>query len=918
MTLLLGLNSLAERRRIADGALKPLRDSLAADLTPLIGREPYVPAGKALLSRAGGRCDFDGSDLEFDPFSPHAHRCPACGRLNTGRWHDGWWLYPYHLWLAERAVHAATLHVLVGDIRNAQLARAILRAYARQYDGYPNRDNVLGPSRLFFSTYLESLWLLHICIAADLLGAGGDAETRDIVHERIARPSAEMIGSYHEGASNRQAWNAAAIVAAHRLTGKTCDDEPVAAALGDIEWLLANAVGDDGSWFEGDNYHQFAHRGLWYGITLGGAAGYVFQDSTIERFNAGFASPFRTALPDFTYPARKDSRYAVSLRQWRFAESCELGLARGDDATLRWALGRLYRDDVPREDTGRSHSSGEAERPTAATSLSRADLGWKALLFAREALPDLSGPEPASITIRSQGYTIHRRDAGTVYVALDWGQGGGGHGHADRLNVFFAHGRARWLDDLGTGSYVDPSLHWYRSTLAHNAPLVDGRSQQYSDGWLTGSTSGAEFEGVAARAEIAPGVVVMRTLVTAESYFVDEVQWAASRQIRFELPIHVNVAADGLAFRDTDLTGAGGLEDGFDFVRDARVAKVGAGTPVRISGDRDGQRVSGTVWISESAEWFTATGPAQPASTLLPFHLIRVHGTSGTIRTVWRWRGDGTIEFSDNEVAVGTELGIDRHIVTPGSWVARTHRGGVMRIEREAGPGVVQRESAPEPGGGAVIAGPSATTAQCELHRTTSHAGWFANLPVDERASWATFDLGEPHYRRTEDSWREAGEPRARAAIGADAYGIVVDVAVETPAPVFVPAGAVNPYDNESADINGHGVQLYCATAGGSGAWMVVPEAGSQSARVRPISGWGSLAPPFAEWRLVSGGFEISIRIPADARTDRFALGLIVNDASPGRVRRRGQLVLNGTDGEFAYLRGDRCDTTRMLSFTVA
>ena len=37
-------------------------------------------------------------------------------------------------------------------------------------------------------------------------------------------------------------------------------------------------------------------------------------------------------------------------------------------------------------------------------------------------------------------------------------------------------GSARWLDDMGTGSYVDPSLHWYRSTLAHNAPLLDGKS----------------------------------------------------------------------------------------------------------------------------------------------------------------------------------------------------------------------------------------------------------------------------------------------------------------------------------------------------------------------------------------------------------------------------------------------------------
>jgi len=37
----------------------------------------------------------------------------------------------------------------------------------------------------------------------------------------------------------------------------------------------------------------------------------------IGRFQTGFATPFLTALPDFTLPSRRDSQYAISLRQWR-------------------------------------------------------------------------------------------------------------------------------------------------------------------------------------------------------------------------------------------------------------------------------------------------------------------------------------------------------------------------------------------------------------------------------------------------------------------------------------------------------------------------------------------------------------------------------------------------------------------------
>ena len=365
--LLLTSAQLDDRRRIASGALAPLADSLAADLEPVLAHPLNIPTGKALLSRVGGRCESDGTDLEFDPFSPHAHRCPTCGRVHTGEWHDQWWLYPYHLWLAERAVHASVLYSLRGDARHHDLARSILTGYADQYLDYPNRDNVLGPSRLFFSTYLESLWLLHICIAADFLEQGGDRGVAEIVRKRIAKPAVELIEQYHEGTSNRQVWNAAAVVAARTFLGERADSAAIAGALADSESLFLQAVGEDGAWYEGDNYHQFAHRGLWYVVALGQRVGYEFQKTTMERFNAGFAAPFRSMLPDFTYPARKDSRYAASLRQWRFAESCELGLARVNDPLLRWSLERMYADDIPAGDSGRSRSIGAKAAEAMAT-----------------------------------------------------------------------------------------------------------------------------------------------------------------------------------------------------------------------------------------------------------------------------------------------------------------------------------------------------------------------------------------------------------------------------------------------------------------------------------------------------------------------------------------------------------------------
>jgi hypothetical protein len=36
---------------------------------------------------------------------------------------------------------------------------------------------------------------------------------------------------------------------------------------------LGSGLLADGTWYEGENYHQFAHRGLWYGLAHGRRGG---------------------------------------------------------------------------------------------------------------------------------------------------------------------------------------------------------------------------------------------------------------------------------------------------------------------------------------------------------------------------------------------------------------------------------------------------------------------------------------------------------------------------------------------------------------------------------------------------------------------------------------------------------------------
>lgn len=910
--LWLSPGALAARRAAARGPLAPLAASLAADLAPFLDAPLPLPAEKARLSRAGGRCPRDGAFLRFDPRSPRLHQCPRCGNAYDDEAHYRSWILGFHLWLAERAVHAAALHALVGDEAHRRFAADVLARYADAYLRYPNADNVLGPSRPFFSTYLESLWLLHICTALDLLETvDGQTSLGDTVRERLVTPSVELVASYDEGTSNRQLWNDAAIVAARLALGQREATAPVIWGPSGIAAQLSGPLLADGTWYEGENYHQFAHRGLWYCVHLTGAAGQgELPAEQLRRFDAGFAAPFLTALPDFTAPARRDSHHAVSLRQWRFAEMAELGFARRPhDAALRAALARLYDGGAPAGDSGRWRSTGESERNEPPVALDRASLGWRSLLFALPELPALAGAAPRSVLLEGQGLAILRRDSGNVYVALDYGHGGGGHGHPDRLDLLYADGDSRWLDDPGTGSYVDPSLHWYRGTLAHCAPMVDGRSQLPASGELRSWDERGGVGWVDAVVDgAAPGVILRRAVVVLPDYFVDMLTWRADRAVRVELPLHAPLVLDGVARWEPHAVDADGAPYLSAVERPAATrASDEAADAWRLDSAASGSPVA---WLTADGtlSWWRAVAPGAPGRDEARLHVAGREGASGRICTVWSGRSRvRSAAWRDGALHVLLCDGA-RHVHTPRDerWHIALDVGGARSSIDLAG-------ARPHP--------PLPAAAPPEL--SSAPAAWSLAVPFHA-------ELGEADYRRSEPSWTEAGMPRASVAVSARGGALVIDVDVARHAPLFAPPEAVNDMDNERAEINADGVQLHLSLPGlatpaeptpGAG-WLVAPlhDGGLRvialDARAGDIAAHGS-------WKRSADGYSVRLTLPvralaAPATTPvSVGVGVVVNETAPGRERRRGQLVLGGARGEYVYLRGDRHDVARCQMFEI-
>jgi hypothetical protein len=174
--------------------------------------------------------------------------------------------------------------------------------------------------------------------------------------------------------------------------------------------------------------------------------------------------------------------------------------------------------------------------------------------------------------------------------------------------------------------------------------------------------------------------------------------------------------------------------------------------------------------------------------------------------------------------------------------------------------------------------------------------------------------LGAAHYRRSEESWEGAGRPSAEVALLVRGTTLRITVTVPRSDVTFAARNAENPYDNESSDVNGDGIQLYARIDDVVSAWMLVPELGGNHVRVRAVTGTAtgtrSSPNPRATWERTRNGYRVDIDLDARRLS---AIDVIVNEMPRGRHRRRGQLVLSGGRGEFVYLRGDRQDDDRLI-----
>ncbi len=901
-------DELEARRETIDGArdLQALRDRLLARARGVIDRNPPIPPHKALLSSDGGVCPDDGAPLAFDPWSPTSHRCPRCNRQITGVRHDRRWAWMQHLWLAERIAEAAAVGVMSGDEEVLAWATGKVTEYGARYLTYPNADNVLGPARLFFSTYLESIWLTSYLAGAYLLREAGALDDDGIAAATVvAEEAANLIGEFEEGRSNRQTWHNAALVAAAVWFE---DEELVQRAIEGRRGLVGHLVdgfGDDGMWYEGENYHLFALRGLLTGAAWARLAGvHLFDsDASQARLVAALRAPTQTALPDGRFPARKDARFGISLAQPMYLELWESGMATLLDAGQHgvatemsdW-LTHLYALPAPAAELFDSylHEAGEA----APSARGREQLSWWMLLSMAPTRATVSaGWVPRSRLLASQGLALLLN--GDRYASLECGAYGGGHGHPDRLHLTLHAGGVHWLADPGTGSYVAPQLAWYRSTWAHNAPLVDGASQPTGDARCEAFDAPGPWGWVRGRFG-----KCTRTVVAGPGHLVDVVEYADDVEHLVELPWHPDGEVEILTPGRWD---PATLDD--PFATDVERFLPDAAGPIAWRAVADGGGVLLGIFDAVG-DLLRASGPARPGAPGTRRFLVRRHRA----RYV---RFGSVLGFSAGAITAARFAATDIVVTTPAGEVVhrQTSEGWeVQGVEGSATLRGVRRESLATVLELAAVVDP--------LQRYTPPDAVVPHVPEPPAldGTLAGFDGPsalvldhEDQYRRTEEPYDGPEQFCVESWLAWDERALYVAVEVIKEAPTFRASDAAPlKLDNESDLIHSDGVQVYLARAGEPvHGWLLVPDPSSAGLQVRAVAGTAAEpAQAGGAWQPTDRGYLVTFALmvpgwPPAATDDPPRFDLVVNQMRPGRQRRLGQLCWTGGGG-WAYLRGDR------------
>lgn len=576
-------------------------------------------------------CEKCGSRLQTQ--SPTEHVCPKCEITYSGWPYDDVVLTGQHHGLAAAARDLGLVYQLTGEDAYAEKAREILLGYAERYLDYPmhniHGEEGRGACHVGPQPLTEAVWLIPLTQGFDCVYDYLSREDRQTIADGVLLPAAELVKSYATHIHNIPCWENSA----YGSVGITLGNEDLAAQAINGEFgfrnQIAEGVNDDGQWYEGAwGYHYYTMSAL---QPLAVAAENVGIDLYSDRYLSMFLAPVRMMGPTGHLPAFNDSGRASAL---------------GHDAIYEKGYAKWGLDELAMVIT----HNGRGKT-------------LEALLWGADEVP-VSNPKLTSGLFGASGIAILRTDAPTAsedtlpgvpsnYVALDFGPHGGGHGHPDKLGfVLYAAGRLV-APDPGSIAYGNPAHGgWYRQTLSHNTVVVDGVSQEPTEGELLFFASGDQMAMAGAQAtEAYNGVTLRRMMALLPDGLLDVTLGLSDEEHQYDWAYHsrgeLALEADLSALEEAPGKGA------YEWATDWRSAGALDGWSGAWTVDAD-LTVRVAQQASSSAEIMTAVGRGNPPETRDPFVVSRVRAEEAAWATGLSW---GDSPQPQVELLRGTEDG---------------------------------------------------------------------------------------------------------------------------------------------------------------------------------------------------------------------------------------------------------------------
>lgn len=545
--------------------------------------------------------------------TPTQHQCTNCGKMHTGDPYDGVVIASVHSRWADNARLLGLAYAFTDKIEYAKRSASIFKEYAEKYQKYVPEDyrGKKGVGWKVISYCLgQAVWAIPIAQGYDFIRDAGvltDDEKRLIENDFLRDVAKSVQGS--RSIHNITCWRNAAV-------------GTIGLAIGDpklVQWAIEEPTGlkeeiaqgilEDGFWFEGSwGYHFYALSPLCY---LSESAGHVGIDVFDRRFERMFTAPLQFMTAERFLPAFNDSGAGATVGySWCYAVAHR---HYPQNKEIAWLVGRAIAEGKVNDVTSLLYLPGEVKAEDA--------------------------PPMKTTLFTSSGIVILRSPSGAdpIYVALEYGPHGGGHGHPDKLGFVLCALGKELAPDAGSISYAVP-LHkqWYRQTLSHSTLTVDRESQQPTTGELHYMNSSPEFQIASVRtAEAYPGVIYDRTMAMIGSECVlvlDNVK--SEKEHLYDIAYHVR----GELKADLDLQPPAapvGDKNGYEILESVKMAKGLRPTTATFALKSDqpmGVRM--LVADAEGAEVITALGRGNPPSERVPCVILRRQAKEARYLTV--------------------------------------------------------------------------------------------------------------------------------------------------------------------------------------------------------------------------------------------------------------------------------------------